>query len=153
MPLRVGVIGVGYLGQHHARIYAGLDDVELVGVADVDRARAEEIASLNGCRAFGDYRNLIGETEALSVVTPTTFHYEVALECLGVCPAGAIAGPRFQVFPRRGRLLTQGSGRPRTPGGRYCPLHGHSSTFAPKARAPARNPLTRDRPRPSIRSA
>jgi predicted dehydrogenase len=82
MSLRVGVIGVGYLGQHHARIYAGLDDVELVGVADVDRGRAEEIASLNGCKAFADYRNLLGETEALSVVTPTTFHYDVALECL-----------------------------------------------------------------------
>jgi predicted dehydrogenase len=82
MSLRVGVIGVGYLGQHHARIYAGLDDVELVGVADVDRGRAEEIASLNGCKAFANYRNLLGETEALSVVTPTTFHYDVALECL-----------------------------------------------------------------------
>jgi predicted dehydrogenase len=82
MSLRVGVVGVGYLGQHHARIYAGLDDVELVGVADVDRKRAEEIASLNGCRAFADYRDLIVETDALSIVTPTTFHYEVALECL-----------------------------------------------------------------------
>jgi predicted dehydrogenase len=82
MPVRVGVIGVGYLGQHHARIYAGLDDVQLVGVADVDRARAEEIASLNSCRAFADYRDLMSEADALSIVTPTTFHYDVALECL-----------------------------------------------------------------------
>ncbi len=82
MSVRVGVIGVGYLGQHHARIFSGLEGVELAGVADSDIKRAEEISASYGCRAFNEYCDLIGAADALSIVTPTTTHYKVALECL-----------------------------------------------------------------------
>ena len=82
MPLRVGVIGVGYLGQHHARIYSELEDTALVGVADADGARAEEIARKYGCRSFPGHAQLIGACDALSIVTPTTTHHAIAMECL-----------------------------------------------------------------------
>ncbi|HEY8240872.1 MAG TPA: Gfo/Idh/MocA family oxidoreductase, partial [Kiritimatiellia bacterium] len=50
--VKVGVVGVGSLGQHHARIYSQLDGAELAGIFDVDQARAKEIASTHGTRAF-----------------------------------------------------------------------------------------------------
>lgn len=80
--IMAGVIGVGYLGQHHARIYSGLEDAELVGVADTDIERAGEIAGKYGTKAYKDYRDLIGKADALSIVVPTTLHYEIAMECL-----------------------------------------------------------------------
>lgn len=80
--LKVGVIGVGSLGQHHARVYSEIKDVELIGVADSDPQRAEEIASKNKTKAFPDYRELLKQTQAVSVVVPTSLHYEVAKEVM-----------------------------------------------------------------------
>lgn len=76
--LKCAVIGVGYLGKFHAQKYAALPEVELVGVADVDRATAERVAAECGCRAVNDYRELLGQVEAVSIVVPTTLHHEVA---------------------------------------------------------------------------
>lgn len=80
--LNVGVIGVGYLGQHHARIFAGLEDVRLVGIADTDKERAGRVAALYGCKACSGYRELLGQVDAVSIVTPTTSHFEVAMDCI-----------------------------------------------------------------------
>jgi predicted dehydrogenase len=76
--VRVGVIGVGSLGQNHARIYASLPAVELVGVYDADQARAQAIASLHGTRAFASVEQLAEAIEAASVVVPTDRHHAVA---------------------------------------------------------------------------
>jgi predicted dehydrogenase len=76
--LRVGVCGVGSLGQHHARIYSQLEEAELVGVYDVDATRAGEIAAKHGARVFSDMRSLAGAVEAASIVVPTDRHHEVA---------------------------------------------------------------------------
>jgi len=76
--VRVGVVGVGYLGRFHALIYAGLDGVELVGVADTDRARAEQVAAEAGCAAHTDPSALLGQVDAVSVVVPTTAHLGAA---------------------------------------------------------------------------
>lgn len=80
--LRVGVIGVGSLGQHHARVYAELPGTRLVGVADVDATRASAVAAKYGCQAFTDFRSLIGHVEAVSVAVPTPLHHPVAKACL-----------------------------------------------------------------------
>lgn len=80
--IKVGVIGVGYLGNFHAQKYAAMEHVELVGVFDKDIARAEEIAAQCQTKAFGDYHELISLAEAVSVVTPTTFHHAVGMACL-----------------------------------------------------------------------
>ena len=75
--LKVAVIGVGHLGKEHARIYASLSNVELVAICDRDHAKAEKAKEL-GTRFEPDYRKLIGAVEAVSVVVPTSLHYEVA---------------------------------------------------------------------------
>ncbi len=73
----VGVIGVGHLGRHHARLYAGLPGARLVAVADHDLERARAIAAEHGCEAYGHGRELIGKVEAASVAVPTEAHAEV----------------------------------------------------------------------------
>lgn len=82
MPLRTAVIGVGYLGAFHAQKYAALPGVELVGVADCNPARAAEVASACGCRAFNDHRALLDQVDAVSVVVPTQQHFQVARDFL-----------------------------------------------------------------------
>lgn len=79
---RVGVIGVGALGQHHARVYGALPLADLVGVCDADPARAREIAARHGCRAFDTAAALIAEVGAVSVAVPTSDHFSVAQAAL-----------------------------------------------------------------------
>ncbi|MDZ4198797.1 MAG: Gfo/Idh/MocA family oxidoreductase [Kiritimatiellia bacterium] len=76
--LRVGVFGVGALGEHHARIYSELAGAELVGVFDAQPARAALIAERYHTRAFDSADELAAEIEAASVVVPTDLHREVA---------------------------------------------------------------------------
>ncbi|MDK2783378.1 MAG: UDP-N-acetylglucosamine 3-dehydrogenase [Thermococcaceae archaeon] len=81
--LRVGVVGVGNMGFHHARIYSELakeGKVELVGVADANFERAKEIASKFNTKAFSDYKGLIGRVDAVSIAVPTSLHRQVALD-------------------------------------------------------------------------
>ena len=75
-----GIVGVGSLGQHHARIYAALDKTELVGLYDSDLDRAHEIASRYGGQVFGSIAELGAACDAVSVVVPTDYHCQVALE-------------------------------------------------------------------------
>ena len=76
--MKVGVVGVGHLGQHHARVYSEIPEVELVGVFDADPARAEEIATRHEVRAFATPEALLEEIDAVSVVTPTPHHRKSA---------------------------------------------------------------------------
>ncbi len=80
--VRVGVIGVGALGQHHARVYAGLLGVDLVGVHDADPSRAREVAERHGGRAFPTVEALLGEVRAVSVAVPTVDHHRLARQAL-----------------------------------------------------------------------
>jgi len=76
--LKVGVIGVGSLGQWHARVYSELPSAELVGVHDVNEQRASEIARRYRTRAFARMEDLAAQTEALSVVVPSDLHCKIA---------------------------------------------------------------------------
>jgi predicted dehydrogenase len=80
--LRAGVVGVGALGRHHARVWAGLAGAHLVGVFDADSARAAEVAAQHGCRACADVETLLGEVDAVSVAVPTVDHHAVARRAL-----------------------------------------------------------------------
>ena len=80
--IRVGVIGVGYLGKFHAEKYAAMENVRLAGVADIDRSRAEDVAARLGSRAYTDYRDLLGRVDAVSVVVPTAMHFDVGMDFL-----------------------------------------------------------------------
>lgn len=78
VKLRVGVVGVGYLGRFHALIYARMPGVELVGVVDQDPARAAQVAAEAGCVAYDQGADLLDRVDAVSIVVPTSAHLEVA---------------------------------------------------------------------------
>ena len=80
--LRVGVIGVGHLGQHHARLYAALPQALLVGVVDARPEQAKSVAERYGTRVFHDLDALLKEVQAVSVAVPTSDHYAVTKACL-----------------------------------------------------------------------
>ncbi|MGH7994945.1 MAG: Gfo/Idh/MocA family oxidoreductase [Opitutaceae bacterium] len=80
--IRCGVVGVGSLGRHHARIYASLGGAELVGIHEPDDRRAEEVCALHACRRFRSLEEMGESCEAVSVVVPTDRHAEVALPLL-----------------------------------------------------------------------
>ncbi|MDF2955110.1 MAG: putative dehydrogenase [Candidatus Alkanophagales archaeon MCA70_species_2] len=80
--MRVGVIGVGKMGVHHARIYSQMEGVELVGVADVDEEKASEVAKLYDTKAFTDCDELLKCVDAVSIAVPTTQHEEVAIAAI-----------------------------------------------------------------------
>jgi predicted dehydrogenase len=82
-PLRVAVIGTGHLGRIHARIAAGLDDIELVAVADPVESSRTSVAQETGTRAVADFRELIGQIDAAIIATPTTYHHAVGMDLLG----------------------------------------------------------------------
>ena len=77
--IKVAVIGVGYLGKFHAKIYSQHADVELVGVVDTHIDQAQEIANTYSTQPFTDYQTLIDKVDAVSIVVPTTYHYKVAM--------------------------------------------------------------------------
>jgi predicted dehydrogenase len=77
--LRIAVIGVGHLGQHHARLLATMDRVDLVGVADTRPGRAQEIAAKYETAAFARASELAGRVDAVCIASPTSTHLEVAL--------------------------------------------------------------------------
>jgi len=76
--VRAGVVGVGALGQHHARVYSALEGARLAGIYDVDGARAAQVAERYGCPVFPHLRELIGAVDAVSVAVPTVDHHRVA---------------------------------------------------------------------------
>lgn len=81
-PVKVGVIGVGYLGTFHAAKYAELTGAELVGVVDTRPEAQQQAASRFGVPGFADYRKLLDRVDAVSIVVPTPLHYPIARECL-----------------------------------------------------------------------
>ena len=81
--IQVGVIGVGYLGRFHAEKYARMRGVDLVGVVDHDRLQADAVAQKLGVQAFYRIDDLLGRVDAVSVVTPTPSHFEMAKAFLG----------------------------------------------------------------------
>ncbi len=76
--LRVGVVGVGHLGQHHARILSAMPGVELVAVADARAEQAQAVAAKCGTVALSDYRPLLELVDAVTIAVPTCLHREVA---------------------------------------------------------------------------
>ncbi|PYR05405.1 MAG: UDP-N-acetyl-D-glucosamine dehydrogenase [Acidobacteria bacterium] len=78
MKLRVAVVGVGHLGRHHARILSTLPGVDLVGVVDTNRARADEIARASRTEAAFDFRDVLGRVDAVTIAVPTERHRDIA---------------------------------------------------------------------------
>jgi hypothetical protein len=82
-PLRVGVVGVGVMGSNHARVLAGLPDVELVGVADPDRKQVDFVARTLECASVVSVADLLDlKVDAVTIAAPTHLHHEIALACV-----------------------------------------------------------------------
>jgi predicted dehydrogenase len=81
-PVRVGVVGVGYLGEHHARIYSEMPGVELVAVVDPIEERVRAIAERLGCRACLNHQEILGKVDAVSIAAPTSLHHTLCLDFL-----------------------------------------------------------------------
>jgi predicted dehydrogenase len=77
-PISMAVVGVGYFGRFHAEKISHLPSAKLAAVADIDANRAAEMGNLFGVDAVTDYRDLLGKIDAVSVVVPTSEHYQVA---------------------------------------------------------------------------
>ena len=80
--INVGVVGVGHLGQYHAKHFSHLKEVNLVGVFDVDQKRCGEIARKFKTKPFKSLDTLLSAVDALSIVTPTPHHKDVAEICI-----------------------------------------------------------------------
>lgn len=80
--LKCAVIGTGYLGKFHAEKYASLDQCELVAIVDVDQQVAKEVADKFGVQALTDYKKLLGEVDAVSIVVPTSLHHIISKDFL-----------------------------------------------------------------------
>ena len=76
--VRIGVVGIGHLGQFHLQKYAKLENCEIVGASDVLEERAANAAALYGCQAMTDCRKMIGSVDAVSIAVPTQCHHAVA---------------------------------------------------------------------------
>lgn len=123
--LRAGVIGVGHLGQHHARLYASLPGAQLVGVADHSIERAQLIADRHGARAFRTVDELLSHIDLVSVAVPTSAHYAVAKACLSAGKHVLVEKPIAVTLAEAHELveLARQKGR--------CLQVGHSERFNP----------------------
>jgi predicted dehydrogenase len=81
-PIRIGVIGVGNMGQHHTRVLSLLKDVDLIGISDINLERGIETASKYQIRFYEDYRDMLRHVDAVCVAVPTRQHHEVGITCL-----------------------------------------------------------------------
>ncbi|HXX74242.1 MAG TPA: Gfo/Idh/MocA family oxidoreductase [Nitrospiraceae bacterium] len=124
-PLRAGVVGIGHLGQHHARLYASLPGSQLIGVVDQLPERAQVVAERHGVRLFRNLEELLPQVDLVSIAVPTSAHYEVARRCLLAGKHVLVEKP-LAVMPKEARELVE------LAKGRSCRLQvGHSERFNP----------------------
>ncbi len=81
--INVGVIGVGNMGKHHARVYSSIKGCRLVAVSDINEKAGRDIAKQHSCLYFRDYKEMLNEQiDAVSIAIPTIYHKEAALACI-----------------------------------------------------------------------
>jgi predicted dehydrogenase len=108
--LRIAVIGVGHLGQHHARLLASMDDVELVGIVDTKPGRAEQVAAACGTRAWPAAGDLLGRIDAVTIAVPTVSHLDVALPFLERGVSALVEKPVAPTVADAERLISTAAG-------------------------------------------
>ena len=127
--MRVGVVGVGHLGRHHARLYAASPRAHLVGVVDADADRAAAIAAEHGTQVFPTVAALAAEVEAASVAVPTAAHAEVAVALLDRGVHVLVEKPLAASLEDADRILDAAGRAERQV------MVGHSERFNPAVRA------------------
>jgi predicted dehydrogenase len=129
-PLRCGAVGVGRMGRHHARVYAEMPNVELVGVVDASLERAQEIAEQFGCKAFATEEELLAAgVDAVSIAVPTTYHLKSAEPFLKAGVACLIEKPLAQDTEEAEKIKKIAEEH------KACLMVGHIERFNPIMRA------------------
>ncbi len=128
--LRCGAVGVGRMGQHHARVYTEMPGIELVGVVDANFDRAREIAERHGVQAFETEEALLAAgVDAVSIAVPTTSHEKSAVPFLKAGVACLIEKPLAPDAQTAERLKDIAEGNS------ACLMVGHIERFNPVMRA------------------
>ena len=109
--IKVGVIGVGHLGKHHARVYSQIPEAQLLGVYDADSERAQKVAEEFHTRYFENLNDLLEKLDAVSLVVPTTFHYSLALEILSQGKNLLIEKPITETVKQAEELISIAKGK------------------------------------------
>lgn len=123
--MRVAVVGVGHLGRHHARILAGMSDVTLVAVVDVNEPRARQIAEQYRARAHYDWREVLGSVDAVTIAAPTEAHAEIAAAFLEAGVHVLVEKPMTATTAEADRLLSIAEAR------KVVLAVGHTERFNP----------------------
>lgn len=126
--VRLGVVGLGQWGRHHARIYAGFPDVELTGVVDVNRAELKGFVSRYRTKGYGDYRELLGKVDAVSIAAPTALHHAIARDFLAAGVHVLVEKPITTTVAEAEELVALANRRDRVL------LVGHVERFKPAVR-------------------
>ena len=141
MTLRTAVIGVGHLGQQHARIHAALAAEGLsqfTSVCDIDAARVQTVGGKWGAKATADWRTLIGEVDAVSLAVPTESHCEIACGLLDAGIHVLVEKPISRTLEEADRMIAAGKQ------GNAILQVGHAERFNPALialRPYVRNPV------------
>ncbi len=80
--LKIGLIGVGHMGQYHLNILSNMESIEFIGMSDKNTERLEDLSEKYEVKGYDDFRKLAKKCDAVCIATPTKTHYEVAIECL-----------------------------------------------------------------------
>ena len=122
---------MGYLGRFHAQKYAALEGVTLVGVADIDELQSKRVAEECGCQSFIDYKELLNHIDAVSVVVPTSYHCQVAGDCLDAGKDVLLEKPMTVTLAEADELITKAEGQ------KLILQIGHLERFNPAVQAMA----------------
>jgi predicted dehydrogenase len=104
--IRAAVIGTGYLGRFHAQKYAAAPGCTLVGVVDPRHEVRAAVAAEMGTRGFADHRELLGQVDAVSVVTTTPAHYAIARDFLEAGAHVLVEKPITETVEQAESLIT-----------------------------------------------
>jgi len=127
--LRIAVVGVGHLGQHHTRILAAMPEVELVGVADIKADRARDVAAKYSTTAYTDAAAFRGRVDAVCIATPTISHVDVAMPFVEAGAAVLVEKPLAVSLAEADRLVAAAAAR------RTVLATGHTERFNPAVAA------------------
>ena len=102
----VGIVGVGHLGEHHVKHFAEMENVQCVGFYDIDPVRAVLIGEKYKVKSYDSLQALLSDCDAVSIVTPTDTHFNIALDCINVGKHVFIEKPITKTVVEAEQLLT-----------------------------------------------
>ena len=105
--MKIGVIGVGHLGNFHLKQLSEIPDISVSGFYDIDQNRVEAISKAHKISSFSSLESLLDSSDAVSVVTPTSLHYNIAIQALNAGCHVFIEKPITDNLSHAGALLNK----------------------------------------------